>query len=138
MAISQFPDPLDKYTICTSSTRPSGAYEGLMIYESDTNRAYIFDGTTWQPVMVGRRIAAGTFSGSTDAGGNIIIAHGLGVTPTAVTAMLTASGNTAAVLQVCVLTRGGIDATNFVIYTHRSDSPVALTGAVTFDWIAVA
>lgn len=122
--------------VVSSSTRPSPAYEGQVIYETDTNRVYVYDGSTWQPVPTGRRFNAGTSTASSDAGGNITIAHGLGAVPTSVVAMLRAD-NTASVLQVAVLARGGIDATNFVIYVHRSDGGGALPStAVKFDWIA--
>lgn len=37
--------------VCTSTTRPTGAslYEGLFIYETDTNKVYSYDGTNWVP-----------------------------------------------------------------------------------------
>jgi hypothetical protein len=31
----------DDYIICTSLTRPSDPYEGLMIFETDTDRVYV-------------------------------------------------------------------------------------------------
>ena len=38
----------DFVTVCTSATRPtSGLYEGRLIYETDTDRLMIYDGTTW-------------------------------------------------------------------------------------------
>jgi hypothetical protein len=33
--------------ICTSSTRPSAPYEGIKIYETDTNRELVYDSTAW-------------------------------------------------------------------------------------------
>lgn len=33
--------------ICTSTTRPTAPYEGQMIYETDTNRLVIYDGSAW-------------------------------------------------------------------------------------------
>lgn len=35
--------------VCTSTTRPSGAalYEGLTIYETDTDKMWVWDGSTW-------------------------------------------------------------------------------------------
>lgn len=40
----------EHYKICTSSTRPSGSfiYEGLMIYETDTDRVMVWNGTAWR------------------------------------------------------------------------------------------
>lgn len=35
--------------ICTSSTRPSAPYEGIEIYETDTGRAWEYNGTAWVP-----------------------------------------------------------------------------------------
>jgi hypothetical protein len=39
-------------TICTSSTRPSGGalFAGLEIYETDTKKNYVYDGSAWQYV----------------------------------------------------------------------------------------
>lgn len=36
--------------VCTSTTRPTGGalFEGLFIYETDTNKTYFWDGTNWQ------------------------------------------------------------------------------------------
>lgn len=34
--------------ICTSATRPAGPSEGTMIWETDTNRIYVFGGTNWR------------------------------------------------------------------------------------------
>jgi hypothetical protein len=33
--------------VCTSSTRPTAPYEGQMIFETDTDRMYIWNGSTW-------------------------------------------------------------------------------------------
>lgn len=33
--------------ICTSSTRPAVPYDGMMIYETDTKKTYVYNGTTW-------------------------------------------------------------------------------------------
>lgn len=37
----------NRRVICTSSTRPTG-FEGLEIYETDTDRTYIHNGSAWQ------------------------------------------------------------------------------------------
>jgi len=37
--------------VCTSSTRPVSPYEGLVIYETDTDRTMIWNGSSW--VMAG-------------------------------------------------------------------------------------
>jgi hypothetical protein len=35
--------------VCTSSTRPASPYEGQMIYETDTDKVLLWDGSTWTP-----------------------------------------------------------------------------------------
>lgn len=36
--------------VCTSTTRPSTANEGMMIYETDTNKALVYHGSVWVEV----------------------------------------------------------------------------------------
>lgn len=43
--------------ICTSSTRPSAAFEGMTIYETDTDRQLTYTGSVWLPP----RSSAGVF-----------------------------------------------------------------------------
>lgn len=33
--------------VCTSTTRPSSPYEGMLIYETDTDRLFFWDGSSW-------------------------------------------------------------------------------------------
>jgi hypothetical protein len=33
--------------VCTSTTRPAAPYEGQMIYETDTNRLVLYNGSSW-------------------------------------------------------------------------------------------
>ena len=42
--------------VCTSTTRPSGPYEGQMIYETDTDLTYIWGGSAWQQVSGGTAV----------------------------------------------------------------------------------
>jgi hypothetical protein len=37
-----------KQGVCTSTTRPTGPYEGQMIYETDTDMVAIWNGTAWR------------------------------------------------------------------------------------------
>lgn len=53
-------------TPCTSATRPAAPTTGQMIYETDTTKYYIWDGTTWQ--RSGEQ-GVGTFIGSTVSSG---------------------------------------------------------------------
>lgn len=34
--------------VCTSSTRPASPYEGQVIYETDTDRIFVWNGTNWR------------------------------------------------------------------------------------------
>lgn len=35
--------------VCTSSTRPASPFEGQVIYETDTDKVLVYDGTNWLP-----------------------------------------------------------------------------------------
>jgi len=37
----------NRRVICTSSTRPGTPFEGLEIYETDTNKVLVYDGSAW-------------------------------------------------------------------------------------------
>lgn len=37
----------DVPTICTAATRPTNPYNGMVIWETDTKRMYVYDGTGW-------------------------------------------------------------------------------------------
>jgi len=34
--------------VCTSTTRPALPYEGQVIFETDTNYTYVYDGSAWR------------------------------------------------------------------------------------------
>lgn len=57
-------------TLCTSSTRPSGAnlYEGQIITETDTDRILYYDGTGWIILMEPRQTWASPFAGGLTVG----------------------------------------------------------------------
>lgn len=50
--------------VCTSSTRPASPYNGQLIYETDTRKVYIYNGTSWveQPT-----------AGMVDAKGDLLV-----------------------------------------------------------------
>ncbi len=53
MAISSSVSSLGlKPGVCTSSTRPVNPYEGQMIYETDTDRILVWDGSVWERVVI--------------------------------------------------------------------------------------
>ncbi len=49
MPISSFlaPSAIAKPGVCTSSTRPASPYEGQVIYETDTDRTLVWNGSGW-------------------------------------------------------------------------------------------
>jgi len=42
--------------VCTSSTRPTAPYEGQVIYETDTDLSYVYNGSSWQQVSGGTAV----------------------------------------------------------------------------------
>lgn len=69
MGISAFGASGIKPGICTSTTRPTSPYEGMVIYETDTDLAYVWSGSAWiriytQPVTTKGDIA--TYSTTPD------------------------------------------------------------------------
>jgi len=45
--------------VCTSSTRPASPYDGQVIYETDTDRAMVYNGTGWVVLSTGRANSLG-------------------------------------------------------------------------------
>lgn len=122
--------------VCTSTTRPNPATAGMTIHETDTNRRYGYDGAAWQPISVGRRFNSGVSSVATDINGVVVVAHGLGVAPTAVTITLT-TASTAATIGKSQPAIDAMDATNFSAVFRRADTDAVLaSNAITFMWIA--
>jgi hypothetical protein len=69
---------LIKPGVCTSTTRPASPYAGQYIYETDTNRFYIYNGSSWRNTTFGARspildidllVVAGGGPGGWDVGG---------------------------------------------------------------------
>lgn len=57
--------------VCTSSTRPSAPFEGLRIYETDTNLEYVYTGAAWQLRGVASDFHAGPLFKAITPGGNL-------------------------------------------------------------------
>lgn len=54
--------------VCTSSTRPQSPYEGMQIWETDTDFKLVYDGSAWKltaPVLIDHGDLNTSFSGST-------------------------------------------------------------------------
>lgn len=56
--------------VCTSSTRPASPYEGQMIYETDTDGIFVFNGTSWIPYGI-RQTFTPVFTGFTLGNGTV-------------------------------------------------------------------
>lgn len=53
-------------TNCTSSTRPGSPAQGDFIYETDTNRIYVWNGSTWTAPGFGTAVSAPTAPSTSD------------------------------------------------------------------------
>ena len=53
MTISNFGAAGVRPGVCTSTTRPTTPYNGQVIYETDTGRALVWDGTAWEYLATG-------------------------------------------------------------------------------------
>jgi len=92
-----------------------------------------YDGTAWRWHKTGYSSGAGSV---TDSGGNLVLAHGLGTTPTGV--ILTSGPQGSDLLnRVLTLNYTGADVTNFVVYAHRSDTSANLpSNQIQVAWLA--
>ena len=56
------------HRVCTSTTRPASPDEGTMIYESDTDKVYVWTGAAWSQVRLTTDSVAGSLLTGTVAG----------------------------------------------------------------------
>lgn len=91
---------------------------------------HTYDGSGWRWAKRGYGIV------TTDAGGNIVVTHGLGATPTGV--LLTSGPQASDLLnRIVTMNYTGSDGTNFVIYVKRDDTNALLaSNTVAFAWEA--
>lgn len=100
-------------------------------FETGTDIVWTWTGAAW------RGESRGTSNIATDAGGNVIVPHGLGVAPTVVMVNLT-TGSTFGTIAVAKPAIGTMDATNFVVTVIRSDTSLPLaSNAIVFMWVAI-
>jgi microcystin-dependent protein len=81
------------YSVCTSSSRPSAPGEGRMIYETDTNLVYIYNGSTWSQNNVAPVGMLSPFAGSSAPDG-WLLCHGQAVSQTTYAALFALIGST--------------------------------------------
>lgn len=85
-----------KQGVCTSTTRPTGPYEGQMIYETDTDLTYVYNGSSWQQVSGGTAVGNSglvTIASGTATAGTLIIAGAFSSTYDSYRLVINASGS---------------------------------------------
>jgi microcystin-dependent protein len=81
------------HIVCTSSTRPSGVDEGTMIYESDTNLIYVYNGSSFSQNNLTPVGMLSPFAGSSAPDG-WLLCHGQAVSQTTYAALFALIGST--------------------------------------------
>jgi microcystin-dependent protein len=81
------------HVVCTSSTRPSGVAEGTMIYESDTNLIYVYNGSSFTQNNLTPVGMLSPFAGSSAPDG-WLLCHGQAVSQTTYAALFALIGST--------------------------------------------
>ena len=51
--------------VCTSGTRPASPVEGMVVYETDTDRLATYNGTTWVPAAAALHVQPGSWTAGT-------------------------------------------------------------------------
>jgi microcystin-dependent protein len=81
------------HIVCTSSTRPSGVQEGTMIYETDTNLIYIYNGFSFTQNNLSPVGMLSPFAGSSAPDG-WLLCHGQAVSQTTYATLFALIGST--------------------------------------------
>ncbi len=125
MPISSFlaQSAIAKPGVCTSSTRPASPYEGQVIYETDTDRTLVWNGSGWVflstsaagDVGLVKVIPTGATNGTVGSDGTITI--GTAVSSVAVTGAFSASFD-----NYKILVQGGSASTNAGYFTLQLGS----------------
>ena len=67
---------LSKPGVCTSSTRPATPYEGQMIYETDTDKVLVWNGSAWLYSATPQTLEIGAWQSYTPTFVNITVGNG--------------------------------------------------------------
>lgn len=81
------------HVVCTSSSRPTGIAEGTMVYESDTNLIYVYNGSAWSQNNLTPVGMISPFAGSSAPDG-WLLCHGQAVSQTTYAALFGVIGST--------------------------------------------
>lgn len=88
---------LNKPGVCTSTTRPSSPYDGMVIYETDTDRTLVWNGSGWVYLStssvnpVGMELITGVGCSAGGTASNGVVTIGSGVSSVVVTNAFNAS-----------------------------------------------
>lgn len=145
--------------VCTAATRPSSPVEGMTIYETDTNRSLVYDGSNWvQPS--GPIKVLGTLTGVAGAappnpdtspipfrvqGGTIVVtaaAGGVVVTyptafPTGVLTVVVTQGDSDAAVAQITLVYAAHSTSSFKVQFYAHGGGELTSGARRINWIAI-
>lgn len=120
-----------RYIICTSSTRPATPAEGTLIYETDTNKALYYNGTSWLqqlPAMLDTQYIQGAqeaFS-SSFGGGPVTYLTTDGSTPLQISYTPTTDAWWEVSLRISIVYK--TDAVYHYIYSGIELSPAPVSG----------
>lgn len=70
--------------ICTSTTRPAAPFSGQFIYETDTKKKLVYDGTAWLTIADGNLAFPANFPYAADAGSVAVSGNGTNTSDPAV------------------------------------------------------
>jgi hypothetical protein len=127
-------------TFATAAARTSAfpaPLQGAVTWLEDVKRLQVWNGTAWVGLTGGDSyVKSGKFAGNTNAGGLVLIPHGMpGTPPFAVVSM--GQGNSGAVYQVAQPAVTNQDGTNIAVTVYRSDTGAGLAStAVIINWVA--
>lgn len=99
--------PVGNTIVCASTTRPLTPFEGQIIYETDTNRAYVYDGSVWKQWMNTAWLpAAGSYANRYDrkkrTSGNITLSSSLAWANVDTNLDITLNASAGDVIEYCV------------------------------------
>lgn len=121
---------------CRSTTRPTGAalWEGLQIYETDTDLQWTYNGSAWVHEDFGYVIKSGQFVGTTGLSANVDIVFGF-TFPIAPYVFCQIADSLAQTIEVTALPT----TTGFQAILRAADAGGLLaTTATRFNWLAIA
>ncbi len=120
-----------RYIICTSGTRPASPAEGTLIYETDTNKAFTYSGTSWvqrMPSMLDTQYIVGAqeaYSGGF-AGGPVTYLTTNGSAPLQITYTPTTDAWWEVTLHISIVNK--MDAAYHLIYAGIELAPAPVSG----------